>query len=117
MYLNYSKFVSLQTLAWLACARYYNWQRGSNYGGNGSDPIKYYDSLFKDISVQTVQTIVSLLKPWKSISVKIMDVLPQKGAADDSCQVSHCDTHHARRSATDLNHYNALSFSSAMNMQ
>ena len=50
--------------------------------GCDSNTIKYYDSLFKDISMQTVQTIVSLLKPCKSISAKIMDVLPQKGAAD-----------------------------------
>ena len=47
-----------------------------------SNNVKYYDSLFKDTSVQTVQTIVSLLKPSKSINAQIMDVLPQKGAAD-----------------------------------
>lgn len=36
------------------------------------------DSWFKDISVQAVQTIVSLLKPYKSIFAQIMNVLIQK---------------------------------------
>ena len=47
-----------------------------------NNTIKYYDSLFKDISIQTIQTIVNLLKPCKSMNAQIMDMQPQKGAAD-----------------------------------
>ena len=42
-----------------------------------NNTIKYYDSLFKDISIQT---IVNLLKPYKSMNAQIMDMQPQKGA-------------------------------------
>ena len=50
--------------------------------GCDNSTVKYYDSFYRDISVQTVQTIVSLLNPCKSINAQIMDVQPQKGAAD-----------------------------------
>jgi len=39
--------------------------------------IKYHDSVFKDISIETIQRIVNLLKPCKSINAQL-----QKGGSD-----------------------------------
>ena len=50
--------------------------------------VKYYDSFYRDISVQT---IVSLLNPCKSINAQIMDVQPQKEATDSGLYcLSYC---------------------------
>ena len=49
--------------------------------GCDNSTVKYYDSFYRDISVQTVQTIVSFLNPCKSINAQIMDVQAQKVAA------------------------------------